>query len=68
LEKQLAVKTANPEETILAKAKYFADQKMWGDVQILLLELPESSSNYEEVNKVIEKMQNTLGKCLQTGL
>jgi Domain of Unknown Function (DUF928) len=68
LEKQLAVKTANYEETILAKAKYFADQKMWGDVQILLLELPESSSNYEEVNKVIKKMQNTLGKCLQTGL
>jgi hypothetical protein len=67
-EKQLAVKESSSEEIIFAKAKYFADQKMWGDVQEFLSKIPESSSQYKKAIETLEEMQKSLGICLQTTL
>jgi hypothetical protein len=68
LEKQLAVKESSSEEIIFAKAKYFADQKMWGDVQELLAMIPQSSPQYKKAIETLGEMQKSLGICLQTTL
>jgi hypothetical protein len=65
LERQFTGVSLVSEELILTKAKYFADLKMWGDVQELLVKIPESSSQYEKVNKILKKIQESLGDCRQ---
>lgn len=68
LEKQLYVKKSNPEEIIFTRAKYFANLKMWGDVQELLSMVPESSPQYKKAFEILGEMQKSLGLCLQTKL
>jgi Na+-transporting NADH:ubiquinone oxidoreductase subunit NqrF len=61
IEKQLIGKTS--EEVILAKAKYFAEQKMWGDVQEFLSMIPQSSTHYKKTSNVLREIQESLKNC-----
>jgi hypothetical protein len=63
--KKIENQSTDADEIILYKAKYFANMKMWADVQELLLKIPSTSPQYEKANYMISDIQSSLGTCYE---